>query len=278
MGYIPRKNKPKKTIAKKAPRRWGKKMNVVAVNALVKKAIASNVENKKTISYNYTTNNEVCRVSSTGVKDWFLQKDWNIKLFNIPQNSSVSGRIGNVIKLKRWVIRGQIAPWSNNQTNTCLGNTLCGHIDIYFGRLLTNGEITSTLPSFIDNGSTSVFPTGNQDQIFKPVNKDEYKIYYHKSFKMSPSQNQITPAGGNSVLSNNGFQLIRSFGFDVCQYICKNAVIKFNDSDTDPNHDMIRRLAMWATWTPAIGDMAETANATHFYKINLCSYAEYEDA
>lgn len=276
MGYIPRKNKPKKTIAKKAPRRWGKKMNVVAVNALVKKAIASNVENKKTISYNYTTDNYVCITG--GTTQWYLQKDWNVKLFTISQGVSVQQRIGNQIKLKRWVIRGQIAPFTNNQTLASIPNTLCGHIDLYFGRLLNNGEITNTLPNFLDNGSSSVAPTGNQDQIFKPVNKDEYKIYYHKTFKMSPSQNQITPAGLASVLSNNGFSLVRSFGFDVCDYICKNAVIKYNDVDNDPNHDMIRRLALWATWTPAIGDMGGGGGQHHFYKINLTSYAEYEDA
>jgi len=278
MGYIPRKNKPKNTIAKKAPRRWGKKMNVVAVNALVKKAIASNVENKKLIPFHFTTSNEVCRTTQPNTLNWYLIKDWNVKLFNISQGVNVSQRIGNQIKLKRWVIRGQIAPASNLQTSNCLTNTLCGHIDLYFGRLLTNGEITSALPSFLDNGSSSVAPTGNQDQIFKPVNKDEYKIYYHKSFKMSPSQNQTTPAGNNTVLSNNEFKLTRTFGFDVCQYICKNAIIKFNDNDADPNNDMIRRLAVWATWTPAIGDMGVEYGLNHFYKINLTSYGEYEDA
>jgi len=242
----------------------------------VNQIIAGNVENKKTVTYNNSL--AVCRIDQTTTPEWYLQKDWNVKLFTISQGVSVQQRIGNQLKLKRWVIKGQIAPTTNNQTITCLNNTLCGHVDVYFGRLLNNEEISNTLTNFLDSGSSSTNPTGKQDQIFRPVNKDEYKIYWHKRFKMSPSQNQITPAGNNSVLSNNGFSLIRTFGFDVCQYICKNAIIKYNDSDNDPNNDMIRRLALWATWTPAIGDMGTNGVNNHFYNINLCAYAEYEDA
>jgi len=247
----------------------------------VKSEIARNVENKKTLSYNLSTDNNICIMNtSVSQPDWFLQKDWNVKLFTISQGPSVQQRNGNSIKLKKWIIQGQIAPTISTQSSAQMSNTLCGHVDIYFGRLNNNGEISNSLPNFLDNGSTSLAPLGAQNQIFKPVNTDEYKIYWHKRYKMSPSQNQITPAGNATVLSNNGFSLVRTFKFDVCNYICKNATIKYNDNDNDANNDMIRRLALWATWTPAIGDMlpAPFTPATHFYKINLESNAEYEDA
>lgn len=241
----------------------------------VNSIIARNVENKITLSYNNVA--PICVTDIAGGAAWYLLKDWNTKLFTISQGASVQQRIGNQIKLKRWVIRGQIAPSGLGNPNAALDNTLCGTVDVYFGRLLNNNEISSSLIRFYENGSSSNTPNGAQSQIFSAVNKDEYKVYYHKKFKLSPAQN-IGGVGSSIVGPNNDFALVRTFGFDVTKLICKNAIIKYSDSDNDPNHDMIRRLALWAVYTPAIGDMGTNSSRNHFYQIALQSYAEYEDA
>jgi len=251
--------KPKQTFAQK-----------------VNQIIARNVENKLTTSY--TNTSPICTIPASGTLQWFLLKDWNTKLFTISQGAAEQQRIGNQIKLKRWVIKGMIHPTSTGGVSTNIVNTQQGFVDIYFGRLVTNGELTTALTALYDNGNTSVAPIGAMSQIFMKLNKDEYKVYYHKRFKVAPSISQ----GGQQTLSNNDFALVKTFGFDVTKYICKNASIKFNDADNDANNAMIRQLAMWATWTPAYGDMATTAavefSRTHFYNITIQSYAEYEDA
>jgi len=245
----------------------------------VQKIVSRNVENKLTASTNFT--GRVCTLVGSSL-EWFVMNNWDTYQFTIPQGVSEQARIGNQIKLKRWIIKGQVHPDAQATTNNNLPNTNCGYIDLYFGRLNTNEEVNNLLPNFLDNGSTSAAPTGAQNQIFKPVNKDAYKIYYHKRFKMSPSSPQTGYPQGQPPYNNNDFALVKTFGFDVCKYICKNAVVKFDDSSTTPQNEMIRRLALWATWTPAIGNMGiptqPTALTRHFYEISIMSYAEYEDA
>ena len=261
----------KKAVAKRGPRAtFAQKVNQI---------VSRNIENKQTPSVNNTQN--ICTLVG-GVPSWFLINNWDTYLFTIPQGVAEQQRVGNQIKLKRWIIRGSIHPRDVNfNTTTNIVNSTCGYIDVYFGRTTTNEEVTSDLPKLLDNGSSSVNPTGQQNQIFKPLNKDAYKVYYHKRFKMSPSSG-ITPQLPNALntLPNNDFALCRTFGFDVCKHICKNAVVKFEDAGQQPQNFMIRQLAMWATWTPAIGDMnlGISQNVNHYYQISTCSYAEYEDA
>jgi len=272
-----RKGKGKKPQAKRPPPMKPKQTFAQKVNSI----IARNVENKVTESKNFTA--PVCQLVGSSL-EWYLMNNWDTYQFTIPQGVTENTRVGNQIKLKRWIIKGQIHPVLNFITGgdpgNILPNTATGYLDLYFGRLNTNEEVNNLLPSFLDNGSSSVAPTGQQNQIFKPVNKDAYKIYYHKRFKMAPSISSTPFTGTNGLVPNNDFALTRTFGFDVCKYICKNAVVKFDDSQTTPQNEMIRRLALWATWTPAIGNIGLSGSplTKHFYNISVCSYAEYEDA
>ena len=267
-----RKYTPRRKVYNKKPQiSFAKKVNAL---------ISRNIENKQTPSVNNTQ--KICNLVG-GTPAWFLINNWDTYLFTIPQGTQEQQRVGNQIKLKRWIIRGQIHPDPDGYDNfNWITNSVQGYIDVYFGRTTTNEEVTSDLPKLLDNGSSSVNPTGQQNQIFKPLNKDAYKVYYHKRFKMSASQTALTPpaAATGDVMPNNDFSLVRTFGFDVTKYICKNAVIKFEDASQQPNNFMIRQLAMWATWTPAIGNMnlAISQRTKHFYNISTCSYAEYEDA
>lgn len=282
-----RYNRRMRTVAVKKPntprrKNYSKKPKVSfaqKVNAIVSK----NVENKMTPSVNFS--NKVC-ILVGGTPSWFIINNWDTFLFTIPQGVAEQQRVGNQMKLKRWIVKGQIHPdpvgYNPNQIpNSTTPNTTCGFVDLYFGRLNSNDEVSSDLPKFLDNGSSSVSPTGQQNQIFKPVNKDLYKIYYHRRFKMAPSATGFGASGSlatQAMYPNNDFSLVKTFGFDVCKYICKNAIVKFDDASQQPQNSMIRQLAMWATWTPAIGDMTLNAGINHFYQISTCSYAEYEDA
>jgi len=272
-GFKKVKVMPKKSNPKKEKQTFASRVNAI---------IASNVENKRTLSY--ADQSSIVKTTATGVFNWYMLNNWNTKLFTISQGTTVQNRVGNQIKLKRWVIQGQIAPYQSTANLTSadiLPSSITGTIDVYFGRLLNNNEISNTLTALFENGSSSSDPAGTQAQIFRKINRDEYKIYWHKSYKMSPANFSAIPSTAANSLTNNDFALTRTFGFDVCKHICKNAVIKYNDADNDPNHDMIRRLALFATYTPAFGDLEKGAayvNRESFYKINLQSYAEYEDA
>jgi len=246
----------------------------------VNQLISRQIENKRTITYSSYL--PVCTMNAnSSVKMWYLQKDWNTKLFLLAQGTTQATRTGNQIKLKRWIIKGQITPKDTNAPNPgtdSLTNTYAGYVDLYFGRKMDNNELSPSLLELLQDGTTSSEPKGTQAQIFQSINKDSYKIYFHKRFKVG-----IANSFGATVAPNNDFHLVKSFGFDVGKYILKNAVIKYNDSDNDPNNFMLRQLALFAYFTPCIGDMPLTntnlnANLSTYYNVSINSYAEYEDA
>lgn len=261
---------PRKKYSKTTKTTFAKKVNEI---------IARNVENKMTTSF--TTTAPVCTLtnSSPATYTWFLQSNWNVKLFTLSQGAAQQQRIGNQIRLKKWIIRGLIHP-SPNVLETHLANTTQGYVTIYFGRLLSNEELVNSLTDLYENGNSSQTPAGTMAQIFKTINKDKYKVYYKKTFKVAPSAIQAGNTGQPALLlANNDFSLVKTFGFDVCKYICKNAVIKYNDSNNDPNNSIIRQLGIWATWQPAFGDIGVVStNNNSYYDITIQSYAEYEDA
>lgn len=269
--------KPNSARKYSTPRKKYSKTPKITFAKKVNEIIARNVENKMTTSF--TTTDSLCTRSLAGVFSWFLVSNWNVKLFTLPQGAAQQQRIGNQIRLKRWIIKGLLHPPSN-VSQTFLANTFQGYVTIYFGRLLTNEELTNTLTDLYENGNSSQTPAGTMAQIFKTINKDKYKVYYQKTFKLAPAMTQPSVGQSSTLLANNDFSLVRTFGFDVTKYICKNSIIKYNDSNNDPNNAMIRQLGIWATWQPAVGDIGSAINVdtSSYYNITIQSYAEYEDA
>lgn len=286
MVNIPRSQKPKKTITKKPPRRWGRrKLSVVEVkdvNKLVKTAIANNVENKQTDTKVYI--NPVSSCTSTGIK-WLNMSSFHSSafggtgLFEITRGTQQNHRIGNIIKLKRWVIKGHICPRASGYAFTesnFLVNTMQGYITVYFGKRKDGGTMDNALPNLLQSGAFSVTPNGSAQQIFYTQNNDYYKIYWKKRFKMSPAYMMTS---STTVTPNNDFDTTRTFGFDVCKYICKNLKINFDDQVDQPTNSILNDLALFAIWTPAVGDMAlNPVGYNSYYQIVVNTYAEYEDA
>lgn len=311
----PRKYKSNRKKYSKAPK--------TTFTQKVQKIIASNVENKYTASVDYVAdigklNYSVQQYSplTTSLQAlWFVWAPGNgvNGMFNISQGTSVQQRIGNKIKLKRWVIKGMVQPNPTYDdvpaaSTPALGqpyvgispNSLCGFVDIYFGRRQDNTQpVGNDLNKFYQNGATDITPLGKLQETLYPINKDLYKVYYHKRFKVGVG-NGFSGTGPSLnydaqplVPGANGFGLTKSFGFDVCKYIAKNKVICFDESDTSPQYDNIENLCLWATFHPASGDLRaveytgptsptppayyQSQNKT-FYQLNVMSYAEYEDA
>lgn len=283
MVYFPRKNKkmnvvaitkPKKTIQKKkAPRlSFAKKVNAI---------IASNVENKITATQTKTQN--LCKYEITGC-NWFLWQNFDTTalggsgLFEISRGANVNQRIGNVIKLKRWVIKGIITPSALGYAfseNFFLQQSFQGYITVYFGKKKDGTQVSAQLYNLLQNGNTAETPEGKFTQMFNADNKDVYKIYYKRRFKMSPA---YMGNSSTNVSPNNDFSLTKTFGFDVCKYICKNHKLVYNDDNNVPQSNTLNDLALWMTWTPAVGNMELAVNKSSFYNIVAQSYAEYEDA
>ena len=290
--YTPRKTStprtPRTPRGKYTPRKnYSKKMPMVSFAQKVNKIIARNVENKMTTSY--TTTATVCTKATTGLPQWFLVKDWNVKLFTIAQGAAEQQRIGNQIKLKRWVIKGIIEPVISETRQFTYSNV--GYVDVYFGKLMKNtAPPSNALTDLYQNGATATTPMCKSSDMLNPLNKDNYKVYYHRRFKMGYASDYNTynaASGSNEHPANNDFKVSQTFGFDVCKYILKNKSLKYPDiSPTSPpatyyppdNADVVN-LTVWATWTPLTSNsVGASTSSKSLYNINCLTYAEYEDA
>jgi len=295
--YTPRKSPrtatPRATPRKYTPRRnYRKKMPMVSFAKRVQKIIAQNVENKYTATL--TLANPVAIVTA-GTPDVYAFYTWTpgadtsgSRLFNFSYGTGQSNRIGNTIKLKRWIIKGIIEPVTVEAEQMLGGMT--GYVDIYFGRYTTNNApVLNSLTELYQNGGTTTTPTCTSTDQLQPLNKDNYKVYYHRRFKMGA---QFDLAGGTTpgliAPANNDFKLSQTFGFDVCKYILKDRHLKYVDivqpsppaTFYPPNDADIQNLTLWATFSPWTKQALPQGTGTTktLYHINALTYAEYEDA
>lgn len=287
---MPYGNKTKKTYrktAKKYVKKTYKKrpaMSKKGIKTMIKKEIASNVENKISgnVAYSASTMNIVQQVSTAPILSYAVWCPYNNSLFSIAQGVSESNRIGNVIKLKRWVIKGTLYADPAFDASSLLAfpqNQM--YVDLYFGRKLNMQDaVDDQLTDFYQNGSSSYTPEGQITERLYSVNKDQYKIYWHKKYKIGPaSQTMITPS-----ISNNDYQLNREFGFDVCKLVCKNKKIKYNDGSNVANDTLLESLTLWCVVTLPNNNIDTTltpTDPTTYYspvRIQANTYIEYEDA
>jgi len=253
----------------------------------VQRIISQNVENKYTDTYTRILPVMILANSGTG-PNFFEYFSWapgsnaiGSQMFDLSQGVNQQQRVGNTIKLKRWVIKGLIQPSALTQVDpivNILDNTNVGYIDVFFGRLLNNASaIENTLDDLYQAGAQAITPNATASTVLFPLNKDKYKIYWRKRFKMGAAIPDFTGPGN---ITNNDFSLTRTFGFDVTRFILKNKHIKYEDATTNPNDDMVENLTLFATFYPAIGNVsvAQTLGDGSYYTLNVQTYAEYEDA
>lgn len=251
----------------------------------VNQIISRNVENKFTNTLTY--NDAVARTDAASVYTFF---NWSpgadatgSKLFNLASSTVQNTRLGNTIKIKRWIIKGIIQPVLSSTTT--MVNSNVGYVDVYFGKLLKNtAPPANTLINLYQNGAVANTPSCLSTDMLNPLNKDNYKVYYHRRFKMGAASSNDTysptPATAAAASANNDFKLSQTFGFDVCKYILKNKSLKFPDTTgagIAPDNADVLNLTIWATFTPQTGQ-ATGASSKTLYNIDCLTYAEYEDA
>jgi len=263
----------------------------------VNQIISRNNENKFTSTI--AINNPISVFIGSGAYNFFVWTPGadvvNYRLFNLPVGASEGNRIGNTIKLKRWIIKGLIQPKFNAGSGSPLNgrtlvNSYVGYVDIYFGKYLKNsGVVSPALTGLYQNGAQQSTPSCKSTDMLNPLNKDAYKVYYHRRFKMgsaSDSQTYASTDPSTTHPGNNDFKVSQTFGFDVCKYILKDKNLKFNDggitSPYEPPQNIdVANLTVWATFTPLAGQTSVDGGGTtgyNFWYIDALSYAEYEDA
>lgn len=275
----------RKTGKKAIHRRKTVDKNMSKVNhlrKLVKMEIAKNVENKITGNQQASNSVVLCPTSNTGTitsigdLSYFVFNPVDAGVLNVPQGTDVQSRIGNQIKLKRYVIKGSVYWDPTLDASNNFININQGYVDLYVGRLLNNEFIDTHLTDLYNNGSTALFPTMQILDRTLSINKDQYKTYWHKRFKIGQS---------SANYNNNDYKLNVEFGLDVCRYVCKNKIIKYDDVDATPNDSLLSSITLFAVGTypnadfnPGTGGYNPDSFAYFPVRIQCTSYCEYEDA
>jgi len=284
---------PRKSYAKPTKRTYKKKYsNKVktstkkTLNPYLKRAIkaeiSKNIENKLTLSATGTGSILTVDVVADGFGGFTPNYTYAVynpftdgNILNMMQGTANNQRIGNQIKIKRWVLKGTVYldPNATDFGTTSAFGQAQGYIDVYFGRRLDMSQpVAVTLDELYQDGSASVTPEGLLVERLYAINRDKYKIYWHRRFKV----------GESGTIGNNDYKLNREFGFDICKYVCKNKIIKYDDAVTQPSDALVQSLSFFATITqPNLDVVPVTTEASTSYspvRMQVNSYIEYEDA
>lgn len=246
------------------------------VQKMIKTEIARNVENK--VTGNVSTSNSILSIDSgpNPVYNYLAFSPVDSGLLNINQGVDVQSRIGNKIKLKRWIIKGTVYydPAGTTSGPHSFGQSQ-GYVDLYFGRTVnTDLNINNQLDFLYQNGSATITPTAQIVERTYGINRDYYKVYWHKRIKIGIS--------GTSDYNNNDYVLNYEFGFDVCKHCTKNLVVKYDDGSSIPESGLLNSLYLFGTFTCPNTDptVSPIAGSTAYSPVRIIatSYAEYEDA
>jgi len=91
----------------------------------------------------------------------------------------------------------------------------------------------SSLPSFFQNGSSVLSPSGYLQDLTRPINTDLYRVY--KSYTLKIGNSAFNGSGGsntNQYFANNDFKLNRRLNINYTKWLIKNA--KYNDGTDTP--------------------------------------------
>jgi len=267
--------KPKRVYRKRAPK--------VSFAKRVNQIVSRNVENKTTNAY--SVDGYILQWVTGSVKIWY-HMPIAANCFTMGQGTGENTRIGNQIKVKRWVLKGTVHPSQDANpsptTTQYLRYTYQGYAMVYLIKRTDGSAIDTELPGLYQNGSSAYAAAGTYLDHMLPINKDKYKVYATRKFKLGPAAPiSSSSADKNIYLYNNDSKLVGDFGFDITRLVGKNAIIKYNDGTTTAQlPPALRGLEVVCVWSPPFGNVAAQtlASSTSFYKISCTCHVEYEDA
>jgi len=282
MVYRKRGMKSKAVIKKRLWSKFKAKQNNKNIVRIVKQTLAKKIETKYTNAS--SVDGYVGQWATGSTKVWYHFP--LVPTLNMSQGTAQGNRIGNSIRLKRWVLKGTIHPGQEVNVSPTTTNYLRyshqGYAMVYLLKRTDGEAIDTELPGLFQNGNASYAAAGTYLDHMLPINKDKYKVYASRKFKLGPSSPiSASSTDNNIMLNNNDFKLVADFGFDITRFVGKNAMIKYNDGLTTAQPPAaLKNLEIVCVWSPPFGSFsAQTlATSTTFYKISCTCHAEYEDA
>lgn len=271
--YLKKRGNPrKKRFAKKMARGAGKRRASVAMRRLIQSEIAREIENKDTQSYNLQKT--LVSVASPTFQDNIIQVGPNNNATEpllIAQGVGVNSRIGNKIKTKYMMLKGTLTPLPYDGTTNAQPQPVQVRLVLFYDKQNPSGEPQPSTNFFQYAGANQGFLNDLTD-LWRPVNKDRYRILASRSFKLGYAENTALGALNTYAnMANNDFKMNQNFRVNLTKMYPK--IVKFDENNGDPT---TRSLWMMFYYVSATGG-AIPANQALVNVQWMVDY-KYEDA
>lgn len=242
----------RKTMRKRA-RRAPKLRIPKAIKAYIKKAMRKQAELKHAVPYQ--ANNQ--SIQAYGISPNGPNQCTTVDLtsvLNIPQGTGDGQRIGDKIRIKSMKLQGYINLDSSVANETgYLKNPM--YVKMFVGRRQDTINDPNTYSyggatgynNLFANGPTASGPQNLPSDMYRYVNKDVYRIFATRVFKIGMSAPSNNPADSNQW--NNDFKFSKTFSISLNKHI---ETVKYFEGGTLPTNVGIYCwfVACWANGAP----------------------------
>lgn len=266
--YVP----PSKPVVIKPQR---KKLNVpTKLKKYIKMMIAQNIETKEATPV-YASNVDVLPYGVATTHS-FTTLNLNQIWQGIAQGTGNGQRIGDEIKVRKLTFKGFIN-WDSSKIDV-VGYR---HIPVYVKMFVFRRQDSLDNPAtyagpaglgenqLLMNGPTAIAPSNDLVDFNKPFNRDTYRIFKTKTFKLGPAAVGDTP--NTSGQWNNDFKFSQRFSIDLSKHVNR---IKFNEGQNYQQNQ-----AMYVGFLLAFGNNASMDSGNKPpVEIHYTTNMTYEDA
>lgn len=225
-----RRNNKKRSTTKKVKLVQKKTMLSPYLKSYIRSMITRNQELKSSpstkldsftiVPYSYETATTPSIIQLSGV------------LGDIINGNEDGQRIGNKIRVKDFYFKGCLYVPSEGTSfvlpATPQASILPGYVKMIVFRDITTLEEPTNLSDIFNDGNQTAPPTNLPSDMFAQFNRDKYKIYAQRVFKLGRSDKD-----GTVGYPNNDFKQLKYFSINLKKHI---DVVKYNDLSVDPTN------------------------------------------
>lgn len=249
------KIRSRRTMRKRGQRK-GKLRISKTLKAYITKAIKVSTELKHAVPLSFNNQN----IQAYGVTPNGPHQCTTINLtdvLNITQGTDNGMRIGDKIRVKSLTFKGYV------NLNSALANEPDYlknpmYVKMFVGRRVDTIEDPNTYATgggigfnnLFQNGPTASGPLNYPSDMYRYVNKDVYRIYTTRFFKIGMSAPSNNPADSNQW--NNDFKFAKHFSISLSKHI---ETVKYFDGATKPSNVGLYAwfVPVWANGAPVTG-------------------------
>lgn len=243
------------------------------IKKYVKSVVARNVENKLAVPL-YSNNRPITGYGISPNGPHQLSTFDIGSIFNgIIQGTNNGQRIGDSIRVKKYTLKGYVNLDSSVGNDTGFNKNPL-YVKMFVGRrqdgiLDPNTFGATAFGDLLVNGPTASAPLNLPSDMWRLINKNVYRIYATRFFKIGMSAPSNNPADSNQW--NNDFKFSKHFSIDLSKHI---DIVKYDEGGNTPRNISFHVwfLVCFANGSP-MTSLTQPCLEWH-YDVN----ASYEDA